>query len=262
MYIIKTCKINDKVEVEKYYPARYGAPGMPREKKRKPTPEEMAKHNYWRRCRELRRIMELNFHGGDMYLTLTCQTDKRPSIEEAPAVIRAFRDKVAREYKRRGWVFKYVITCEVGSRGAVHWHMIANYMQDSKGSSWDIVRKHWSRGRPFLEPLDDDRDYKRLAEYIVKETGRRIENGQTMEKLSYIASRNLRRPVERKKKVDARRWRAKPKVPDGYRLVEDSLVNGINRFNGFPYQKYTVVRIKEPGARKKKRKGGGKGGGT
>lgn len=260
MYVVKRCEINNKIEYEKYYDGRFGAPGVPREKKQKATPEDMARQNYWRKCRELRRILELNFKGGDMYLTLTCRTEERPSMEDAPKVIRQFRDRLAREYKKRGWEFKYVITCEVGSRGAVHWHMIMNYEQEGKDSAWDLVRKHWTRGRPFMEPLDEDREYKRLAEYIVKETGRRIEREQTREKLSYMASRNLIRPVEKKKKVRAKSWKKIPVPPAGYHLKEDSLVNGINKFTGLPYQKYTVVKNETPPGQMKRR--GGRGGGT
>lgn len=260
MYVIKTCKINDKIEVEKYYDGRYGAPGMPRVKKEKKTPEEMAKQNLWRRCRDLRRLMELNFQGGDLYLTLTCRTEDRPSLEDAPDVIRQFRDRVARDYKKQGWEFKYIATCEVGSRGAVHWHMIINHMQNANTCSWDIVRKHWTRGRPHMEPLDDNRDYKQLAEYLVKETAKRIEKEQTIEKLSYMASRNLIRPEEHKEKRRATRWKENPSIPEGYRLIESSLVNAVNKFTGYPYQKYTIIRIGKPPAEEKKRKGGGRGG--
>ena len=42
MYVKKSCVIHDKIEIEKHYSGRYGAPGMSREKKRKKTPEEMA----------------------------------------------------------------------------------------------------------------------------------------------------------------------------------------------------------------------------
>lgn len=252
MYVKKQCIINDKIEIEKYYDARYGAPGLPREKKKKATPEEMAKQNFWKRCQHLRRMMELNFQGGDLYLTLTCRTEDRPSLEDAPLVIRQFRDKVVKDYKKQGWECKYIITCEVGSRGAVHWHMILNNQKSDKESAWDIIRRHWTRGRPFLEPLDQDRDYKKLAEYIVKETAKRIEKEQTLEKLSYISSRNLIKPEEVKEKKRAKRWSNPPKPPKGYELVESSVVNEINRFTGYPYQKYTVRRIQE---------GGGRGGG-
>lgn len=260
MYTLKTCRINDRIEVEKYYSGRQGAPGMPRKKKHKATPEEMARHNHWKRCRYLRRVMELNFDGGDYHLTLTCREKERPSMEDAPKVIRAFRDRVAAEYKKREWVFKYIITCETGKRGAVHWHMVTNNMQDGSGSTWDIIRRLWKKGRIKVVPLDDNREYGKLAEYIVKKTTERINEGKTEEKLSYMASRNLKKPVERKKKVNARRWKKEPGAPKGYRVDRNSIVNGKNKFTGLPYQKYTLVRDPVEKRKVKRRKGGGRGG--
>lgn len=242
MYIKKTCQINDKIEVEKHYSGRYGAPGMKREPKKKKTPEEMAKQNLWRRCRELRRIMELNFKGDDWHVTLTCRKDERPTLEEATKVIREFRDKLRGAYKKQGWELKYIITCETGKRGAVHWHMIVNNMHCQETSTAALIRKLWIRGRPYFSPLDDTGDYKQLAEYLIKESTKRIENEETTEKLSYIISRNMIRPVIQEEKVYARSWKKEPSVPKGWRLVEESLVNGINKFTGLPYQYYTLRR--------------------
>lgn len=243
IYIIKSCRINNKVEIEKYKDGRYGAPGVPREEKRKATPEEVARQNFWKRCQYLRRTMELNFKGGDLHVQLTCRKEERPAKEEAPKIIRAFRDKVQKEFKKQGWQFKYIITCETGKQGATHWHMICNNEHNEKTCTWDIIRKHWTRGRPHMTPLDDNRDYKALAEYIVKETKKRMDREQTIEKLSYTCSRNLIRPVERKKKVRFVSWKPVPKAPKGYYVLPDSIVNGINKFTGTPYQKYTIVEL-------------------
>lgn len=252
MYVKKEIAVNDKIEIEKYYDGRYGAPGMPREKKKKVTPAEMARQNFWQRYQHLRRLMEINFAGGDLHVTLTCRIEDRPTKEEAPEVIRQFRDKMVRDYKKQGWECKYIITCEIGSRGAVHWHMILNNKKSNKDCTWDIIRRHWKKGRPNMVPLDENREYGELARYIVKETAKRMENEQTIEKLSYIISRNLEKPVEKKSKKDAKKWTNPPRPPKGYEIVKDSVVNGINKFTGYPYQKY-VVRILQ--------KGGGRSGG-
>lgn len=245
MYITTTCQIRDKIEYAKYYFARYGAPGMAREKRKKPTPEEMAKQNLWIRQRDLRRLIELNFDEGDWHVILTCRKEERPDRDQAPAVIRKFRDKLRELYKKQGWDLKYIITCEVGSRGAVHWHMIVNNMENSRTSTARMIRELWTLGRPYFSPLDPGGDYKALAEYIVKETARRIEKEETIEKLSYMPSRNLIRPVVRKKQVRARRWKQEPVAPKGYYVVKDSVVNGINKYTGLPYQHYTVRKIPE-----------------
>lgn len=243
-YLKVTCEIGDKVEVAKHYDLRYGAPGMPRKGRKKKTPEEMAAQNLWRRKRDLRRLIELNFGEGDWHVTLTCRPEDRPTREEAPQRIRAFWNKLRAKYKKRGWILKVIITCEIGERGATHWHMIVNDMHDGEESTARLIRRLWVWGRVYFSPLDDTGDYGKLAEYIIKESAKRIEREETLEKLSYMSSRNLTRPVEKTEKVRARTWRREPRVPPGWQLVPGTLVNGINKYNGLPYQHYTIRRIK------------------
>lgn len=245
MYIKNSCRIKDKIEIEKHYPGNYGAPGIKREPKKKRTPEEMAKQNYWRKVRYLRRIIELNFNPGDFHIQLTCRPDQRPTMEEGMKVIRAFRDKLRNEYKRQGWVMKYIITCETGKRGAIHWHMILNNCHNEKTSTTKLIWKHWNRGRPWFVPMDESGDYSKLAEYIVKETTKRIEEGQTLEKLSYMISRNMIKPEVIPEEVRANRWSKKPSAPKGWYVVPESIVNGRNKFTGLPYQYYTIRRIQK-----------------
>ena len=248
MYDKVTCRIRNKIEVSKHYSGRYGAPGQKREKKRKPTPEEMAKQNHWRRCRDLRRIIELNFEGGDLHVTLTCRPEERPTKEEAPKAIRKFLRKLKAEYKKRGWALKFVITCEVGGRGAVHWHMIVNNEGNAETDTARLIHGNWTRGRPYFAILEYSGDYGKLAEYMVKEAGRRIEKGETIEKMSYSCSRNLKRPKERREKVKATAWAKEPRIPAGWELIPGSLVNGTNKFTGLPYQHYAIRRKEETDA--------------
>lgn len=242
MYDLVTCDIRDRREISKHYSGRYGAPGKKREKKGKPTPEDMARQNAWRKRRYLRRLIELNFGPGDWHVILTCRPEDRPSKEDAPGVIRKFRDRLREEYKKQGWTLKYIITCEIGERGAVHWHMIINHMHNDRTDTAELIRKHWSRGRPKFVPMDDTGEYGKLADYIVKETTKRIEKGETIEKLSYTPSRTLNKPVEKVEKVNARSWKKDPVIGKGWELVPGTLVNGINKFTGLPYQHYTIRR--------------------
>lgn len=248
MYDKITCRIRDKVEVSKHYSGRFGAPGMKREEKRKPTPEEMAKQNHWRRCRDLRRLMEQNFEKGDWHVTLTCRKEERPTKEEAPKVIRDFLGKLRGEYKKRGWDFKYVISCEVGDRGAVHWHMVVNSMSNEETNTHKLIQNLWERGRPYFSPLDNPDDLSKLVDYMVKEASKRIDKGETIEKMSYSRSRNLKKPKERREKVRSTGWRKEPKIPEGWELVPGSLVNGVNKFTGLPYQHYTIRRKEGAGS--------------
>lgn len=242
-YIKLVCTIKDRQYIEKHYDGRYGAPGMPRQKREGATPEEMARQNLWRRIRDLRRLIEYNFEPGDWHVTLTCRPGERPGKEEAPKVIRRFWEALRREYRKQGWELKTVITCETGKRGAVHWHMIVNDEHNKKTSTAKLILKLWSRGRAYFTPLDETGDYSVLAEYIVKETAGRIREERTIEKLSYMRSRNLRKPPVDRQKVEAKSWRKEPKAPRGWEVVKGSLVNGVNKFTGRPYQYYTLRRL-------------------
>lgn len=245
MYIRNEVKINDKIEIEKHYNWNAGAPGIDRERKSNKTPEAMAKQNLWNRKKELRRIIELNFTGGDLHVTLTCRPDKRPDMTEAMKVIRQFRDKLRAKYKKQKWECKYIITTETGERGAVHWHMIINHMQNEETSTTKMIWELWDRGRPYFVPMDDSREYEQLADYIIKETSKRIAEGKTLEKLSYMCSRNLIRPVVKRYKIRKKAWAKTPKVPRGY--VLESLRNGINPYTNLPYQHYTLRKIQDRG---------------
>lgn len=58
-------------EVEEKHTGRYGARGQKRQKRRKATPEEIAKQNQWKRERDVRRLIKWNFGIGDYWFTLT-----------------------------------------------------------------------------------------------------------------------------------------------------------------------------------------------
>ena len=65
-------------EVEEKHTGRYGARGQKRQKRRKATPEEIAKQNQWKRERDVRRLIKWNFGIGDYWFTLTYKkTEKR-----------------------------------------------------------------------------------------------------------------------------------------------------------------------------------------
>ena len=58
------------IEVEKKHTGRYGAPGQKRQKKRKPTKEEIAKQNERLAIQKLRRKINTNFGADDYHIIL------------------------------------------------------------------------------------------------------------------------------------------------------------------------------------------------
>ena len=84
-------------EVEEKHTGRYGARGQKRQKRRKATPEEIAKQNQWKRERDVRRLIKWNFGIGDYWFTLTYKKGSRPPWKQMQKdmskFIRKLRDK-------------------------------------------------------------------------------------------------------------------------------------------------------------------------
>lgn len=72
--------------------------------KKKATPEEIAKHNQWKRERDVRRLIKWNFRERDYWITLTYPKGCKPTWEEmkdhAGKLVRKIREK----YKKQGWI--------------------------------------------------------------------------------------------------------------------------------------------------------------
>lgn len=76
----KTYKLRggDVYDVEEYPDGRYGARGKARQKKKKPTPEQMAAVNQANRARMCRRLLLEYFDTGDYFVTYTYRVEQRP----------------------------------------------------------------------------------------------------------------------------------------------------------------------------------------
>ena len=68
-YIRQRWDCGDTVEIEEKHTGKYGARGQTRQKRRKATPEEIAKHNQWKRERDVRRLIKWNFRERDYWIT-------------------------------------------------------------------------------------------------------------------------------------------------------------------------------------------------
>ena len=68
----------DILGVEEYHDGRYGAPGMPRQKKKKPTKEDMQKVNAMNKARLCQYRLLQYFTAGDYFATLTYRVDDGP----------------------------------------------------------------------------------------------------------------------------------------------------------------------------------------
>lgn len=239
-YFKTTISAGRTIEVHKGYIKRNGK-RLGEGDKKKITPEEIEKINEKNAENKLRRKINANFGCGDFHLILTYRKEERPDKEKAKELIREFLKKMRKEYKARGALLKYIQVTE-HEKKAIHHHLIINDIENENVIK--IVRKLWKYGNPKMTTLDDTGQYKKLAQYLIKETAfRENRNEKKGQMQRWSCSRNLIEPKAEIKVVQAAKWKKEPKVPKGYYLDEETLVNGICPFTGTEYQKYTLVKI-------------------
>lgn len=244
MYVKKTYDMGRVRMIERYYPGNYGAPGMKRRPKRKLSPEAIEKNNAIQRARTVQRLILANFKDGDWHLILTYKPEERPgSMKEAKKRLQTFIQKMRGHLKKAGLAFKWIAITERGHKGACHHHMIIENIETDQISMTKLVQQCWPYGRKNYTPLYEEGEFEGLAEYFVKK-----ETKEEAEGCMYSRSRNLIIPQPKREKVHHRRWKDEPRIPKGWFLVQDSLVNGYNPVTEYPYQRYTLRKL-EPGGR-------------
>lgn len=236
MYERSKVLFSDSIEIMEKHTGRYGAPGMKRTKRSKPTPEQMAKQNQWKKERDIRWLLKGNFAANDYWLTLTYRIGERPStLQDAKKQIQKFLRKMRDWYKKQGTAMKYIVITEYGSRGGVHHHLVVNRIA---GADVELSRQ-WIYGKGNYTLLHEEGGFRKLAEYIAKKPA---EDNAIKEKW-YSRSRNLQEPKIVKKVMRRKTFQEEPFVPKGYYLEKESLYSGTNPITGHLYRYYTVIKL-------------------
>lgn len=234
MYITKWYKAGEYLFIRNYSARIYGAPGKKREKRMRETPKAMTKYNNTKRSEKLQMLMLVNFDKG-YHVTLDYPKDQRPeTYKEAEDNLRKCLYKVSRRLKKKGRQFKYISITERGKRAAaLHHHVIIegdSMILDELISVWG---NHIKISRMYEEGA-----YKDLADYFCKiETKEELTKGKS----KYHRSRNLKEPLQRIAFAEGQ-IRDDPDIPEGYRLIPDTLVNGFNECIGVRYQHFTLKK--------------------
>lgn len=235
-YLKKIYEFENAIEVEEYGTGRYGAPGKKRRKKRKPTPEEMAKRNQWRKEKKARHQLRKYFRKNDYFVQLTYRVKDRPgSMKEAQDQFKKFYRKVRREYRRRGYEFFWMKNIEVGTKGAWHIHIIVNRIPDAD----IILADNWPYGKVIIIPMYQKGEFRELAAYITKSP----RTDSRLKEANYSTSRNMPLdPPEEERYMTWKPWK-KVKIPKGFQLDEETFHEGRNPFTGKRYRMYTLLRV-------------------
>ncbi len=246
------------IEHEIYFRGNYGAKGEKRAERSKPTPLEIKKNNHWNKVKYYRRLMQLNFYPGDLWICLKYKAGTRKEIDKVKADIRNFFNHLRRSYKKRGASLMFIYKLEIGKRGGLHCHVVVNRIPDCDL----LMRDAWKKatddaGSIDYQTIEEYGGYAGLAEYICKEPDEEIQGQisflvpEDRKKVySISSSRNLQRPEPVRKRYN--HWTLRKiltgqdeiKPTEGFYIDKDSVKKGVNRFNGMSYLYYTEVRTK------------------
>ena len=245
-YIRETWDCGDTREIEEKHTGRYGARGQKRQKRRKATPEEIAKQNQWKRERDLRRLIKWNYSVGDYWITLTYRKGERPSWQQLKKDIQKFIRKMRDRYKKYGWVLKYIYRIEIGSRGGPHVHILLNQYRNAETDTGTLVDELWEHGHPNYERVYD-KNSGELANYIAKP---QKENEPEELKRYHISRNHIRKDpekdeIQRRSLVDKKGIPIPPKAPKGWAVDPETVRSGINPITGYAYRHYTLIKIKK-----------------
>lgn len=237
-YIKRVVTAGKIKQVDKYYSARFGSK-LNRSENRNPTPEAMEQVNLRQAVDKLSWLLAANFTGGDYHLVLTYLRDSRPDAAGGKANLECFLRQLRARLKKLGKTLKYVTVTEY-RRAAIHHHLVIE-RADVK-----LLQSLWPFGRIKITPLDDSGNYRRLAEYLVKETAETFRSGQAASRKRWNASRNLVHPTPKKEIVCAETWRREPVALRGYYIDKDSVQEWIDQ-TGMMHQSYIMVALAAPG---------------
>lgn len=236
----------DIIDIEEYHDGRYGAPGLPRQKKRELTKEEMQKVNAANKTRRCRHRLLTYFESEDYFATWTYRVEERPpDMQTALKHFQKAMRYVRREYKKRGTPVFWIRNIERGTRGAWHIHLVINRIADTAG----ILEEAWEHGGVYLAQIKNstyyDEDFTKLASYLTKDENTEDERKDgTMAKprireANYNSSRNMPLPEPHVRKIN--RWKKEAKPWKGYYIARS--YQGINPKTGYEYRRYTMIRL-------------------
>lgn len=244
----KTTKLRggDVQAVEEYHDGRYGAPGLPRQKKKKPTKEDMQKVNAMNKARLCQYRLLQYFHPGDYFTTLTYKVSERPEdMKAAKKHWEKFRKRITREYKKRGSPLFWIRNIERGTRGAWHIHLAITRIPDTAR----ILEEAWNHGGIYLTTIKNSKyyseDFEELASYLTKgnyTTEKKADGTMAAPRIresSYSTSRNMPLPEPSTQRLE--RWQKEVKPRKGYYIAR--IHEGINPATGYKYRRYTLIRL-------------------
>lgn len=209
--------------------------GGKRKKKEKATSDAVKKNNDMLALKNLTRLINLNFYPGDLHTTLTYAEELSP--EEANSELEKWIKRMRREYKKLDKEFYYIAVTEFKNK-RIHHHVVHNYID------FQVINRQWKMGRIRCTPLDKTRNYRVLAEYLIKETQKTFRDPENATKRRWKSSRNLKRPVVKREWVSISQLFQNLddiKPLKGYEIDRDTLRKYTNPVTKLDHLEYQMV---------------------
>lgn len=231
------------MEVERYHATRDGRK-IGRGENTEESTDSQKRLNDIQAANRLRRILLANFSpdAGDLFVTLTIA--QPVSAKEADDCWRRFAGRVKRERTARGLSEMKWVKVKEKQSGRWHFHVVMN-----GGIELEKLHELWGKSnRLTMSVLSDSDNYRGLSRYLVEgdkprrgsDTQENAKEARDKYKRRWSCSRNLAKPVVKKREISPRTVMQMPKAPKGWRLLPEWSM-GTDKF-GSPYVRFECVR--------------------
>lgn len=244
MAAVKETIIAGKLIFERLISRKAVRAGEKRKAKSEPTIESVERVNRRNAERTLQIKLHHNFKPGDFFVALT-YGGEAPTLEEADKAFKKFRDKLRRQCKRDGVEFKWIAVTEWNNK-RVHHHIVLN-----KVLTEEELRDLWPYGQAHIRVLSKSGDWRKLGEYLIKETDKTFRDPDAPGRLRYSCSRNLTMPMVYREEIAVSEVFEEPEPVKGYYIDKSSFYRGENPFTGRPYSEYVMIPIDDGRTRKR-----------
>lgn len=201
MWVIRTYKCGRVIEKSKFWaPAGTRVRGG-----RVKGNTSAAKHdqNARQAVRVVARILNCNFHHGDLYVTAKFDDGHLAEIggdyKTLTRLLGNFTKRLKRHLRRQGVELKWLAVPsekdgETGSPKRLHVHMVITGQGITwRDGAWYVgnapLDDLWGMGSIYAEPLRDQGDYTQLAVYMLRQARRDVADAK-----KYSCSRNMAKP--------------------------------------------------------------------
>ena len=162
----------------------------PRGKRRGKSLASQIERNFREAIKRLARILNCNYQGGDLFLSLKYDDARLPETKaEAKQEARNFMRRICRAYKQQtGKKLRWVLvtadrSTKTGKPVRLHHHVVMDAVD------WELIARNWPDDQFSYRRLDNSGDYTGIARYMLQNAG--YERGER----SWSSSQGLEKPI-------------------------------------------------------------------